>query len=164
MKIIWPFVIAFALALGGCVSGGPKTKLIEGKLPAEKAALVHPTGVPGGLMLIRQMDGESTYIASIGYFGSIYVPPGRHEFVVEVSHGFKVQDAGGPAWTAPAGANIAPLQAEGGVGTGLLVTRGSARVAGTVEGGKVYEIKFGFDRSVVDRPVPIVWVAEVPGR
>ncbi|MES3023640.1 MAG: hypothetical protein V4857_18900 [Pseudomonadota bacterium] len=163
MKPVKIFVAALVsvLSLAGCASGGPKTILIENSMAPEKAAILHPTTVPGGLMLIRQVDGRSTYALSIGYFGSLYVPPGERQFEVEVSHSFTIQDAGGPAWTAPQGANISPVVGEH--GGGLLVVKGVSKPKGKVLPGKIYEIKFGFDRSIQDKPVPVTWVSEVSG-
>ncbi|GLR12471.1 hypothetical protein GCM10007907_12610 [Chitinimonas prasina] len=112
-------------------------------------------------MLIRRVNEKSTYTLSIGYFGSLYVPPGEHEFEIEVSHGFTVHDAGGPAWTAPKGANISPVIGE--YGGGLFVLKGVSKLKGKVLPGKVYEIKFGFDRSTHNKPVPVTWLSEVPG-
>ena len=163
VKGIWSLLIAGVISLAGCASGGPKTVLIEGKVAPDQAATVHPIVVPGGLMLIRRVDGESTYSAAIGYFGSIYVPAGTHQFEVEVSHGFTVQDAGGPAWTVPAGVQSAPLKREGGIGTGLLVTKGVATVPGEVQRGKRYEMRFGFDRTAPENPIPVVWLSAIPG-
>jgi len=150
------------VVLAGCASGGPKTVLIEGVTTPEASAIVHPTAVPAGLMLIRAVDGKSTYIMSIGFMGSIYVPPGTHEFEVEVSHNFKVQDAGGPAWTVPAGASPAPLIGNA-PGSTLLVTKGISRPRATLEAGKTYELRFGFDRTDPNRPVPVTWVSPISG-
>jgi len=122
---------------------------------------VHPTIVPGGQMMITKADGKSTYTASIGFLGSLSVLPGDHTFEVEVSHGFSVQDAGGPAWTLPQGVKGSPLA--GTAGGGLLIKKGIATVSGKLVPGKAYELKFGFDRINPQTPVPVVWLAEIPG-
>lgn len=153
-------LVACVLILVGCASGAPK-KVYDGPvLPPSELATVHPIAVPGGLMLITDVDDRSTYAASIGYFGSIYIRPGEHSFKVEVSHGFKVQDAGGPAWTTPQGVTFSPLV--GSDKATLLVPKGSASVLGRVEAGKVYEIRFGFDRTRPETPIPGIWLSEVP--
>jgi hypothetical protein len=151
--------IFFALTLQGCVSDGPKTVLIDNAASVAEAAIVHPTKVPGGFMLIQEVDGKSTYVMSIGFLGALYVPPGDHLFKVEVSHGFWIQDPGGPEWTAPANMKTAPLINNGFTG---IVTKGYSNLAGAVQSGKIYELKFGFDRSDKDKPAPVVWLAELP--
>jgi hypothetical protein len=155
-------VVLGVIFLASCASGKPKTVLIDGVTTPEASAIVHPTAIPGGLMLIQAVDGKSTYIMSIGFMGSIYVPPGTHEFEVEVSHTFKVQDAGGPAWTVPAGVSAAPLVG-GAPGSTLLLRKGISRPRATLEAGKTYELRFGFDRTDPVRPVPVTWVSQIPG-
>lgn len=159
MKFGFLTTIFFALTLQGCVSGGPKTVLLDNEASVAEAAIVHPTKVPDGFMLIRAVDGKSTYVMSIGFLGSVYVPAGDHVFEVEVSHGFWIQDPGGSEWSAPANMKTAPLITNGFTG---IVTKGYSNLAGTVQSGKIYEFKFGFDRSDKDKPAPVVWLAELP--
>jgi hypothetical protein len=163
MKLIKLLSIIFVISIvTGCAAAGkPKTVLIDGITTPEKSAIVHPTAVPGGLMLIRAVDKKSTYIFSIGFLGSIYVPEGEHEFEVEVSHGFSVQDAGGPAWTAPDGVDVAPLQGDI-AGSSVLVTKGTSRPKAKIEAGKTYELKFGFTRKDPAKPIPVTWISAIP--
>ena len=156
---IFAGVAACALLLG-CASGAPKKQYEGPQRAAAELSVVHPTMVPGGQMMITKADGKSTYTASIGFMGSISVLPGDHTFEVEVSHGFSVQDAGGPAWTLPQGVKGAALA---GAGSTLLVKKGVATASGKLAPGKAYEMKFGFDRSNPQTPVPVVWLAEIPG-
>lgn len=154
-------ILAAVLLTGGCANyAEPKTVLIDGITTPEHSSLVHPTQVPGGLMLIHAVDQKSTYTLSIGFFGSLYVPPGLHEFEVEVSHGFVVQDAGGPAWTAPPGVQVFAVE---GINAGqILNKKGTSRPHFHLEAGKVYEIKFGFDRTNSKNPVPVTWISPIP--
>jgi hypothetical protein len=153
-------ITACVALVAGCAAGPKKVYDGPDRAPAE-VAVVHPTTVPGGLMLIRHVDDLSTYSISIGFLGSACVLPGDHRFEVEVSHGFSVQDAGGPAWTAPNG--VPTARVEGRLGDTILVTKGVATLPGHVEANKVYEMKFGFDRSDAAKPVPVVWLMEIPG-
>jgi hypothetical protein len=41
--------------------------------------------------------------------------------------------------------------------------KGIATLSGKLASGKTYEIKFGFDRTNTQAPVPVVWLAEIPG-
>lgn len=163
MKFIKYLSVFFAIVIiTGCVAAGkPKTVLIEGITTPEKSAVVHPTAVPGGLMLIQSVDKKSTFIFSIGFFGSIYVPEGEHEFEVEVSHGFGMQDSGGPAWTAPEGADVAPLQSV--VSSSAMVVKGISRPKAKIDARKTYELKFGFTRKDPAKPVPVTWISVIPG-
>lgn len=154
-------VLAAVLLAGGyATSGEPKTVLIDGITTPEHSSFVHPTQVPGGLVLIRAVDQKSSYTMSVGFFGSFYVPPGLHEFEVEVSHGFAVQDAGDPAWTAPPGVQVAAVE---GINMGqILIKKGTSKPHYRLEAGKVYEIKFGFDRTDPKNPVPVTWISPIP--
>lgn len=127
-------ILAGVLLAGGCAtSGESKTVLIDGIATPEHSSLVHPTQVPGGLMLVRAVDQQSTYTLSVGFFGSFYVPPGLHEFEVEVSHGFAVQDAGGPAWTGPPGVQVAAVE---GINAGqILMKKGRSKPHYRLEAG-----------------------------
>lgn len=157
---IFAGAVACALLLG-CANGAPKKQYEGPQRAAAELSVVHPTTVPGGQMMITKADGKSTYTASIGFLGSISVLPGDHVFEVEVSHGFSVQDAGGPAWTLPQG--VKGFALAGAAGSGLLIKKGTATVSGKLASGKVYEMKFGFDRANPQAPVPMVWLAEIPG-
>ena len=161
MIIARAFILVTFLLAAGCVSSGkPKTVLIDGLITPQNSSIVHPIAVPGGLMMIRAVDDRSTHILSIGYLGSVYVPPGEHEFEVEVSHGFGVQDAGGPAWTAPPNEKSATLES---VDSGsILVTKGVSKPKANLEAGKSYEVRFGFDRSNPEKPVPVTWISPIP--
>jgi hypothetical protein len=96
---------------------------------------------------------------AFGYSGSIYVPPGVHEFEVEVMRNIGVQDAGGPAWTAPSDVKTAKLE---GVHSGsIFVTKGTSKPKYNLEAGKVYEVRFGFDRTDPKKPIPVTWVSPI---
>ncbi|MBL0843959.1 hypothetical protein E3Z27_00080 [Pseudomonas mediterranea] len=162
MNIARVMVLAGIVLVSGCTaSGKPKTVLIEGLTTPEKSSIVHPVTVPRGLMMIRAVDEKSTYEwGSFGFLGSIYVPPGTHEFEVEISHDFGLQDAGGPAWTAPPGVNSAKMES---IPSGsIFITKGVSRPKGALEAGKVYEVRFGFDRTDPNHPVPVTWLSQIP--
>jgi hypothetical protein len=156
-------LLACTVVAVGCATGKPKTVLIAGVTTPEASAILHPTVVPGGQMMIRAIDGKSTYTFSVGYLGSVYVPPGMREIEVEVSHGFAVQDAGGPAWTAPEGVACAPLAFDT-ASSSVLVTKGVSRPRAALDSGKTYEVRFAFDRRDPSKPVPCVLVDAMPGR
>lgn len=161
MNIARVILLVGIILVSGCVaSGKPKTVLIDGIIAPENSAIVHPALVAGGLMMIRAVDNKSTYGWSIGYLGSIYVSPGAHEFEVEVMHDFGIQDAGGPAWTAPSDVKTAKLE---GVQSGsILVTAGISKPKYNLEAGKVYEVRFGFDRTDPKKPIPVTWISPIP--
>ena len=163
MKLIKLISVMLAIVMiSGCASyGKPKTVLIDGITTQEKSGIVHPTAVPGGLMLILAVDKKNACNFTLGCAGSVYVPAGVHQFEVEVSFDFGVQDAGGPAWTAPKGVNVAPWSGDV-RGSSILVTRGVSRPKATIEAGKTYEVKFGFIRNGKSKPVPVTWISEIP--
>lgn len=148
-----------SLLVAGCATGPKKVYAGPDRADAELAH-VHPTLVPGGLMLIRAVDDLSTYSFSFGFLGSIAVLPGDHQFEVEVSHGFSVQDAGGPAWTPPDGVKFFPLARD--ATTSVFVTKAVVTFPGHVDANRVYEVKFGFDRADPAHPIPGVWLGNVP--
>ncbi|MCO7191045.1 MULTISPECIES: hypothetical protein [unclassified Pseudoalteromonas] len=151
-----------ALALSGCAaSGKPKEHLIKEKLSVEEAALVHPAHIPKGLMLITSVGDLNTYGFAFGYAGSVYVPPGEYVLSVELSFDFAIQDFGGPAWTIPDDQKCYPLD---GINRKdfILVQKGYSSPLAQLEGGKAYQVRFGFDRRDNQEPVPCTWVEVLP--
>jgi hypothetical protein len=148
---------ALALWLAGC-AGQPK-KLYDGPArPQSDVAVVDPT-FRGGFVLIRAVDGRSTYTASVGFMGAVAVVPGSHTFDVEVSHGMKREDAGKPGRAPPRGVVASPMKGTGG---SLFSTKWSGPVSGRVEAGKVYVLNVGFDPSSVGDLKPVAWLGEKP--
>lgn len=152
-------LIASVLALGltGC-AGHPK-KLYEGPArPQSDVAVVDPT-LPGGFVLIRGVDGQSTFTASVGFMGAVAVLPGSHTFDVEVTHGLKREDAGKPGRVPPPGVVASPMKGKGG---SLISTKWSGTISSRVEAGKVYVLNVGFDPSSAGDPKPVAWLGEKP--
>lgn len=54
-------LMALCVLVAGCATGAPKKVYMGPDRPEAELAVVHPTVVPGGLMLIRKVDDLSTY-------------------------------------------------------------------------------------------------------
>ena len=154
MKLLIPLAL---LVLSGCAIQTEKTMFIDGLVSRENAAVVAPTKEVH--MLIRSVNGRSTFTASVGYLGDVLLPPGDHIVQVELGHDVGHKSAVEMGRSPPAGAVAVPLHST--EFKGLLVGEFSrADVPVAAESGKAYVIRYGVEVSGSGEAKGVAWAEE----